>query len=226
MTKKKKNLDRDNCWQRIGVWGSETPRCPELGTVIHCRNCDVFHAASLEVYEQTLPGDYRRDWTTVLSGNKDETLAETRAVIVFRLGDEFVALSANLFKKITKISNIHRLPHNKNSVLKGVVSSAGEVQPCFSLGSLLGLSKGEDDENNHINFTRLVVLEKEGKRFAFPVTAIVGICHFREEDLKELPKTLSDSLASYMLGIIKYSDKSVGYIDEDLLISKIERSLQ
>ena len=228
MAKKKENINRENCWQRIGVWGTETPRCPELETVIHCRNCDVFHAASLEVYEQTLPSDYRKDWTTVLSGNKDEALAETRAIIIFRIGDEWVALSAHLCREITKASKIHGLPHNKNSILKGIVNSAGEVQPCFSLGSILGLSKGESDyeEESHAKFERLLVLEKEGRRFAFPVTEIIGIYHFREGDMEELPKTLSDSLASFMRGIIKYSDKSVGCIDEDLLISQIERSLR
>ncbi|MBE9503889.1 MAG: purine-binding chemotaxis protein CheW [Proteobacteria bacterium] len=228
MAKKKKNLDRENCWQRIGVWGTETPRCPELETVIHCRNCDVFHAASLEVYEQRVPEDYRREWTSVLSGDKDDALSETRAVIIFRIGDEWVTLAANLCREITKMSKIHRLPHNKNSILKGVVSSAGEVQPCFSLGAILGLSKGERDydEESHAKFKRLLVLEKEGKRFAFPVTEIIGIYHFKGEEMEALPKTLSDSLASYMRGIIKYDGKSVGCIDEDLLISQIERSLQ
>ena len=45
----------DDCWNRIGVWGTETPRCPKLEDVVHCRNCEVYSAAGRLVLERRLP---------------------------------------------------------------------------------------------------------------------------------------------------------------------------
>ena len=46
--------DDIGCWRRIGVWGSERPRCIELEKVVHCRNCAVFAQAAREVFERRL----------------------------------------------------------------------------------------------------------------------------------------------------------------------------
>lgn len=225
---KKSEKKQHNCWQKIGVWSNKSPRCEILDEVIHCRNCHIFHDASLKAYEQKFPDDYRKEWTTLLSRHKDKKSGNIRAVIVFRVADEWMALAARLCGEITNVSAIHRIPHNKNKLLKGLVSSEGKIQPCFSLGVLMGLSKSNQKENEEKKtiYERVIVLEKEGNNFAFPVNEIDGIYYFKEDELEDLPETMSGMAASFLEGIIRLGDKCVGFLDDELIISKIERSLQ
>ena len=41
------------CWRIVGVSGDRT--CPELATVIHCRNCPVLTEAARTFFERTAP---------------------------------------------------------------------------------------------------------------------------------------------------------------------------
>lgn len=228
MTGNKKFIPPEGCWHSIGVWGNEDPRCPRLEEVIHCQNCDVFHAASLAVYERALPGDYRLEWTDVLARSKERVASDIRSVIVFRIGDEWVAIAAGLCKEISRMMKVHRLPHNTSQVLRGVVNNGGEIRICFSLGSLLGIGKANQifGKEFFTVYARMIVMEVAGRRYVFPVSEIKGLHYYREADLGPLPDTLLGSAASYMKGVIKWDDKIIGCLDEALLSSQLERSFR
>lgn len=228
MTEITKFVPPEGCWNSIGVWGNETPRCPKLEEFIHCQNCDVFHTASLAAYERALPDDYRLEWTEVLAGDKEIVVSDTKAVIVFRIGDEWVAIAAGLCKEISRMMKVHRVPHNKSQTLKGVVNNGGEIRICFSLGNLLGIAKASQifGEEFHAVYARMIVMEVAGRRYVFPVSEIKGLHHYRESDLRPLPNTVLASSASYMNGVIKWEDKSIGCLDEALLTSQLERSIR
>lgn len=228
MTEHKKYAPVDGCWHSIGVWGKEVPRCPRLVEFIHCQNCDFFHTASLKAYERALPEDYRLEWTEVLASNKEGVVSGTKSVIVFRIGDEWVAIATSLCKEISRMMQIHRLPHNKSQTLKGVVNNGGEIRICFSLGNLLGIAKASQIFGEGFNavYARMIVMEISGRRYVFPVSEIGGLHHFRESDRSPLPNTVLASSASYMNGVIKWNDKSVGCLDEALLASQLERSIR
>ena len=228
MAKQKKFVPPANCWNKIGVWGRELPRCPRLDEFIHCQNCDVFHAASLTAYERSIPDDYRLEWTEVLAGNKQTVVTDARTVVVFRLGDEWVAISTGLCKEISRMMKIHRLPHNKSQVLKGVVNNGGEIRICFSLGNLLGIAKAEQifGDDFHTVYARMIVMDVAGRNYVFPVSEIKGLHHYRESDLAPLPNTVLASSASYMNGVIKWEDRTIGCLDEALLTSQLERSIR
>jgi chemotaxis-related protein WspD len=228
MAKQKKFVPPANCWNRIGVWGGELPRCPRLEEFIHCQNCDVFHAASLTAFERAIPDDYRLEWTEVLAGNKKTVVTDAKTVIVFRIGDEWVAISTSLCKEISRVMKIHRLPHNKSQVLKGVVNNGGEIRICFSLGNLLGISKAERifGDDFHAVYARMIVMNMAGRHYVFPVSEIKGLLQYREADRAPLPETISASSASYMNGVIKWGDTIIGCLDEALLTSQLERSIR
>ena len=228
MAKQKKFVPPANCWNKMGVWGSELPRCPRLDEFIHCQNCDVFHAASLTAYERAIPDDYRLEWTEVLAGNKQTVVTDARTVVVFRLGDEWVAISTGLCKEISRMMRIHRLPHNKSQVLKGVVNNGGEIRICFSLGNLLGIAKSEQifGDDFHAVYARMIVMDVAGRNYVFPVSEIKGLLQYREADLGPLPETISASSASYMNGVIKWGDTVIGCLDEAILTAQLERSIR
>jgi len=228
MTELKKYIPVEGCWHSIGVWGTEHPRCPRLEEFIHCQNCDIFHTASLKAYERAIPEDYRQEWTDVLAGDKAATTSGTRSVIVFRIGDEWVAIATSLCKEISRMMKIHRLPHNRSQTLKGVVNNGGEIRICFSLGNLLGIAKAGQVFSEGVNtiYARMIVMEISGQRYVFPVSEIGGFHDYRETDLDPLPNTVLASSASYMKGVIHWNDRSVGCLDETLLASQLERGIR
>lgn len=226
MTEHKKFTPVDRCWHTIGVWGNVQPRCPKLAEFVHCQNCDVFHTESLKAYERALPDDYRLEWTEVLAGNKEPAVSGARSVIIFRIGDEWVAIATSLCKEICRMMNIHRLPHNKSQTLKGVVNNGGEIRICFSLGNLLGIAKSNLVFGEFNAYARMIAMEISGQRYVFPVSEIGGLHHYCESDLHPLPNTVLISSASYMNGVIKWNGKSVGCLDEALLASQLERSIR
>lgn len=218
----------EGCWHTIGVWGKEIPRCPRLEELIHCKNCPVFHAASLKAYDRAIPEDYRSDWTQVLAESKEEFVSDHKSVIVFRIGDEWVAIATGLCKEISRMMKIHRLPHNKSQILRGVVNNGGEIRICFSLGNLLGIAKASQvfDAVFHSVYARMIVMEVAGRQYVFPVSEISGLHYYREEESGALPKTVLASAASYMNGVIKWEDKNVGCLDETLLTDQLERCIR
>jgi chemotaxis-related protein WspD len=86
---------RNDCWNQIGVAGDGT--CPELEKVIHCRNCPVYSAGGRHLPEREPPEDYLREWTRALAEEKDEDkAADTLSVLIFRLGQEWLALPTHV----------------------------------------------------------------------------------------------------------------------------------
>jgi chemotaxis-related protein WspD len=216
----------DRCWHREGVWGKEG-RCPKLEEVVHCHNCDVFHAASMKVYDRVIPEDYRSEWSRLLAQEKERRVEASKSVLVFRIGDEWVAVPTVLCKEVTDVLKIHRLPHNRNRIIKGVVNINGEVQICFSLGNVLGISKaanGDAEEARNLVSERSVIMEKDGKRYVFPVSEVKGMFRYTEGALKEVPRTLS--FGNFMKGVITCDGRHVGCIDEELLIAELDRSIR
>ncbi|MBI3775622.1 MAG: chemotaxis protein CheW, partial [Gammaproteobacteria bacterium] len=130
-----------NCWNSIGVWGRERPRCPLLAEVIHCRNCDKYIAAGQRALLRPMPPEYQQEWTRLLARKKDADTGHHLTVIIFRVGDEWFSLPVNYLQQVETRRAIHSIPHRNSSIVKGVVNVAGEVKMCFSLGALLGIEQ-------------------------------------------------------------------------------------
>src|SRR5262249_49367640 len=115
-------LDRaavDDCWNRIGVHGDGS--CSELKQHVHCRNCPVDTAAATELLNAALPGTYLDEWTSHVARAKvDDVAVDTRSVVVFRIGDEWLALATPVVIEVAATRPIHSLPHRQNRVVLGL----------------------------------------------------------------------------------------------------------
>ena len=217
----------DKCWKRIGVWGREKPVCPKLKEVIHCRNCEVFTQAGRNLLERDLPEDYRNEWGRVLLEKKEEELAGTVSVVVFRVRGEWLALPAQLFAEVINASPVHSIPHCNSMSLLGVVNVHGDIQLCILLERHLGLqaedvSKGE----GHKSYRHMMVMDKDGEQWVFPVDEVRGIHHVHPSSFQNVPVTVSKSRSAFTKGIFKCEDKYVALLDDELLIYSLTRSVQ
>ena len=222
---------KENCWKRIGVWGDEERlSCPELERVIHCRNCEVFTQAGRTLLERELPEDYKHEWTEVLASKKEEELLGTISVLIFRLEQEWLALSTQLFEEIIDVEQeqnlLHTIPHRKNPVLKGVMNVHGEIWLCVSLKDLLKLESGGEREKRDTPYKRMVVIQNDGEQWVFPVDEIQGIYRIHPKTFQNVPVTVAKAKTTFTKGIFTWKQHQVALLDEELLLHNLARSVR
>lgn len=217
----------DDCWNRIGIWGNQKPRCAKLEEHIHCRNCEVYRAAGQRLRERPLPADYRAEWTQIIAGRKTEEQAPGRAALVFRLGREWLALPAATLEEVMALRTVHSLPHRSSPILLGLVNIRGKLRMCFSLAALLGIqSDGARQKAPTRNlYPRMLVAKHDGQIFVLAVDEVQGTTRYRPERLEELPATLAGALSRFCCGTLQVGELEVGLLDHELLMYTFARSL-
>ncbi len=221
-------MDIKDCWNQIGVRARVDERCPKLERVIHCRNCEVYSRASRSILEQDFPADYQQQWTDVYS-REEQTLQASRfsSALIFRLGEEWFALAAQLIDEVARIKPIHRLPHVDSRIVKGLVNIRGELKICVSLSEILGLENASVSKvGEHVVFARIIVAHADDGQFVFPVSEVHGLHQYQEEELEGVPVTVSKATATYTVGMLKWKGRHVACLDNELLFYSLSKKLQ
>lgn len=221
-------LEIDDCWNQIGVWGKQTSRCPKLTEVIHCRNCEIYSAAGRTVLERRLPEQYETKWAKVYSESKKEKVAGTESITIFRLGNEWMALPTNIIDEITDVCKVHSLPHQRTPVLRGLMNLRGQMSICVSLGQLMGVEKAEDVTNNDARnrtYERMIAVNYNSSSFVFLVSEVKSTYRYRENELQEPPSTLLHSKGTFTKGILSWKEHEVACLDAELLFYNLEKKL-
>ena len=215
----------DDCWNRIGIWGSQKPRCARLEEHIHCRNCEVYRAAGQRLRDRPVPADYRAEWTDIVASRKSEVLAAGRAALVFRLGREWLALPAGVLEEVMALRTVHGLPHRRSPILRGLVNIRGKLRMCFSLAALLGIESDGTRTAARNLYPRMLVAKHDGQIFVFAVDEVKGTTRYNPEGVEDLPATLVGALTRYSSGALRVGDLNVGLLDHELLMYAFSRSL-
>ncbi len=303
-----------SCWNTIGVKGDRT--CPELTSVIHCRNCATYSQGGRQLLDREPPSGYQQEWTRLLAETTENTenIENTQgsiashgttnkqeiagaensllvskgntltnkvlSVVIFRLQKEWLALKASIFKEVTEPSIVRTLPHRSSDIFLGLVSIRGELQLCISLNHLLSLETGSATNSevnsgvvaktgakiisahsslaispttsqtispttsqtisqitsqtnqssqkvNPLIYKRLVVVEREGSLWVFPVDEIYGVQRFSVQDLHPAPVVVSKAAHSYTQGVFDWQTNQaryhVNYLDDELLFHTLNR---
>ena len=97
------------------------------------------------------PGGWPRSTTWIAreeNGRTHEDDAQSHgeavSVLIFRLGEEWLAFRTQAIAEVTTPRPVHRVPHRSNQVFVGLVNLQGQVQLCVSLHGLLGVSAPSD----------------------------------------------------------------------------------
>lgn len=220
-------LEINDCWNRIGVWSSATDRCHVLQDVIHCQNCNVYSNAGRTLLNRPYTDEFINEWSRIYQQKKDIEEKYDHSVIVFRVGDEWYGLSTGLFREVAEMRQIHSIPHRRNRVLRGIVNLRGELEICVSLGNLFHLSKGtKKTEKGKISYERLIMIEKNHERYVFPVSEVAGIQHFNHNHVNRAPSTINMGESNFIKGIIRYENRDIGLIDDEILIHTLARVIK
>lgn len=211
----------DDCWNRIGVQGDAT--CAELQAHIHCRNCQVYSAAARRLLDVPLPEDHLRQWTEHFAAPRREPEHNEESVLIFRCGDEWLAVPTGLCAEVTAHRTIHTLPHRRNPAVLGLTNIRGELVVCLSLSTLLGTSTTSARRDDAP--LRLLVLLADPTPVAVQVEEVHGTHRFNPRDLVCVPDTLASNAARRTRGTLRWRERTVGVLDARPLLDSINRSL-
>ena len=217
----------NDCWNQIGVMGDRS--CTELKNVIHCHDCAVFAAVGDSLLERKPPLNYVNEWISVLAETpvdeetrNNETIiktAEAISVMIFRLGNEQLALNAKVLQEVTHPCVIQPLPHRSNELFLGLVNIRGETLLCASLSNLLNLESTEkkSSASKSVNTERMMVAGYQNDKWVFPVDEVYGIYRFHVNELRDAPVVIAKAAQSYTQGIINWQGEKVNCLDSELL---------
>jgi chemotaxis-related protein WspD len=214
----------DGCWRDMGRPGPGT--CPELRQHVVCSNCPHYAEAALRLLDRPAPVEYVREWTDHLAAPPADVSRGTAAVVVFRLGSEWLSIPANLVEQIAETARVHALPHRPSPV-RGLVSVRGDLVICVSLHALLGVERAavSDAPAASQGCRRLVVLNAGGGRIAFEADEIFGLHRYDPAALTTPPSTLSKAAGDrFTSGLFPWRDRSVGALDGDRVLASLSRS--
>lgn len=217
----------EDCWNRIGVWSPDGASCEILRQVTHCRNCERYTAASRSILDRPMPEGYQEEWGRVYGRKKTLQRQHTHAMVIFRLGDDWLALPSSLVREITTVKPIHALPHRGHGLVRGLVNIRGELRICVSLGNLLGLHQGEitSKDLGYDVFARMILIDRDGDQFVFPVTEVQGTHRISGDELHSVPTTIGKAKATYTRDILKWKKHNVACLDDELLLYTLKKDL-
>jgi chemotaxis-related protein WspD len=183
--------------------------------------------AALRLLERTPDPDYLDSWTELLGRPKKTPDKSGVSVIVFRLGNDWLAIETHVFSEVLSYKNIHRIPHRTNATLMGLVNYQGTLKLCLNMHHFLSIVE-EDDENIKKlqgKFQRMVSIEHNHEQWIFPVDEVHGIFRVDHDQIKKPPVNLSKSKVNYLRGMIEWHGKHVAYIDYELLFYGLRRNV-
>ncbi len=251
------SIANSDCWNQIGTSGDQS--CPELQTHIHCRNCPVFASAARTFFDRPAPEGYLTEWTEWLSGSGgasslrvEENLAEGDrggiSVLIFRLGQEWLAFRTQTVAEVTLARPVHRIPHRSNEILVGLVNLRGQLQLCVSLHGLLGVdlpqaspahaptdphptppgAKSEADIGSHSSSctppgSRLVVLRdrERSEIWVFAAEDVLGIHRLSRMHMQSVSSSLANPEVSFSQAILTWEGRSVSFLDEQRVFAAL-----
>jgi len=218
----------NHCWSEIGVWTSgASPTCPKLKQFVHCSNCDIFVANGRKLFEGEPSADYIESWTKLLAAPQKEAASGRESLLVFRLGEEWLAFPALSLKTVYELAPIHAIPHKSDALLLGLVNIGGALQLCFSLKALLGIDSAQAKQvANPLSKPRLLVLERAGQIWVFPADEVLGIFDVDSSKSQNIPATVLKANPAFIRKVFGLDGRSVGIVDDELAAFALQRSLQ
>lgn len=210
----------EQCWNRIGVRGDRT--CPELLKVTHCNNCPVFAAAGRRFLDAPSPDGYLDEWTARLAVRDDTREGDESSVLVFRLGDEWLALPVAVLVEVTRPRPLHRIPH-RGGLLAGMANIRGELHLCVRMDLILGVTTPPDSDPD---LRRFVVVKRESENWVFAADEVDQVHRVLLPDLTSAAPTLSRSHLKLTRGVFPHANRSVGLLDDARLFQTLRERLR
>ncbi|MBM4228357.1 MAG: purine-binding chemotaxis protein CheW [Gammaproteobacteria bacterium] len=212
------------CWRTIGVHGDGS--CAELAQYVHCRNCPVHAQAGRRLLDRTPPVGYQESLAESMAAEPAPPARGTRAVLVFRIGEEWLAIDTPVIREVVSQRPGHSLPHHPEPAVDGLVNVRGTLEIAVSLQKLMGLDPAAPlttggDSGQRAVLSRTLVLSRQGETFACPVDEVAGIIALAPDDIGAVPVTVARAENRHVEGVIATERGPAGLIDPAKLFGEL-----
>lgn len=213
----------DDCWNRIGVFGDK--RCPQLERHIHCRNCEVYGAAAIALLDRYGSALERGDDDYAQSGT-EEVQGAQRSLLIFRLGEQWLAIATRCLAEVMPVSPIHVLPHRNSRGLLGVTNVRGTLVACLSLAELLDLDTQQDARRGERRvIPRMLILESDSGPLVTPVDEVSGIQRIPVARISSAKHDDKRAISRFTAGVLQWQEQSITLLDDEQLLQTMIGSL-
>lgn len=210
----------DDCWNRIGIHGDRS--CPLLVEHIHCRNCSVYSAAATRLLDRYALAQEHR---VSMHGEELASDVQIRSIVVFRLGEEWLGLPTRCLVEVSPVQTIHSLPHQRSRALLGVANVRGALVACLSLVELLGLDTTVAPVSAARIMPRMLIVSADGGPVVVPVDEVDGIHAIEARLLDAASAPAQNTNARFTRGVMQWKNRSLRLLNEEQLLSAVNRSL-
>ena len=211
----------DACWQRIGVRGDRS--CERLARHVHCHNCEHYaetaavlldrHTLVLDAVDDAPPID---EVQPAPQGN-----GSTLSVLIFRIGQHWLAVPSTLLLEVSTPAAIHGLPYPRNRYLRGLCNVRGALVPCLAMDLLLGLTADTSPQDR----PRMLILDAPGGALVIQVHAVDGVYALPKAMLQESGHGNGLAASQLAAAALQWQNRSVTLLDADRLTQAMLRSL-
>jgi chemotaxis-related protein WspD len=147
-------------------------------------------------------------------------------LLLFRLGDETLALPAKLLRRATPWARPTPIPHRTTPVMRGVCNIRGELVLCADLHRLLGLPDRRAARPAEAGDTRrMVVIGPQDAPWVFEVDALVGIERTPTAQLRPPPVTVEHALPAYTTAIAEIRGQRATVLDGERVLAGFQAGL-
>lgn len=155
---------------------------------------------------------------------RDEAAAPTASVVVFRIGREWLAMPTSALDRVGEVVPVHTIPHRRRGLSPGLVTVNGDIVVHLSLSALLSMD-GVPAAPAGPSTPRLLVFGDERGRLAITADEVWGVYHYRAEELRPVPSTLTRALVSYARAVLEVDGRSTGVLDGPRVLDALSAGL-
>ena len=157
---------------------------------------------------------------TNLTGNNKFEL------MLFRLGEEWLALATRRMAEVMPLSPIHTLPHQKAGSLLGVTNVRGTLVACLSLAELLDLDTQQDARRGERRvIPRMLILESDSGPLVTPVDEVSGIQRIPVAHIRNAKHDDKRTISRFTAGVLQWQEQSITLLDDEQLLQTMIGSL-
>ena len=154
--------------------------------------------------------------------------ARLRTLVVFRLGEELLALPAAGLRRADRATVVRPIPHRRVGHLRGLCAIRGEVALCVDLRVVLEMAPAQSAPPATVD-SRMLLLGDAGRAWAVEVDALLGVHSIDLDAMRPPPSTLAAGPNAFVEGLIdvSFSDgpRRVALLDLERLLPAMERGL-
>lgn len=156
--------------------------------------------------------------------------ARATPLLVFRIGDEWLALPAAAIEEVAQMRGWHTIPGHRQRTVLGLVNLRGALVPCLSLGELLGVqptaaAPPSTSSSLRSGTARLLALRHGAHLSAFPVTEVHGTVTPEASSLGTVPATSMGAADGFARAVMRWRERVVGVLDPVRVGAAFDRSL-